>query len=263
LRELSAVWHDKAAGDAALDALDRLSRDGTRPLMTGSRPIEEGTTKSGPLELKIEQLEFSHRGIGCPVFHKLDLSISPGEHVAVMGSSGAGKSTLLALMAGLCLPDGGTVCVIDASGAKLCPEAIRAGTGWVGQMPHIFSASLSANVSLKRPGIGQPEISAALDIARLGTVAKAQRHRPVGDGGSGISGGETLRLAVARAAANIHAGLILADEPTAHLDRGTAADITDSLLALAQGKTLVVATHDPVLAARMDRIIVLDREVQS
>ena len=66
-------------------------------------------------------------------------------------------------------------------------------------------------------------------------------------------GGEALRLAIARAAADPQADLLLVDEPTAHLDAATAADVTERLLMLAQGKTLIVATHDPVLAARLDR----------
>lgn len=76
----------------------------------------------------------------------------------------------------------------------------------------------------------------------------------------GLSGGEALRLAIARAACNRDACIVLADEPTAHLDAETSSEITEGLLALARGRTLVVATHDPRLAARMDRTIVLDPE---
>jgi len=259
LRELSAVWHDKAAGDAALQALDRLAGSGVpsaQPLSSVGRR-EQAT---GPLAVDIEQLRFTHLSGNAPVFRAFDLSIAPGEHVAVMGPSGSGKSTLLALLAGLAAPDSGHVRIAGAAGKMLCLEALRARTGWIGQKPHIFAGSLSANVSLKRKDIGADAIRTALDIARLGSVAAAQGHRPIGDGGRGMSGGEALRLAVARAAANTHAGFILADEPTAHLDRDTADAVTDSLLALAAGKTLVVATHDPVLAARMNRIVRLEAQ---
>ncbi|MGG2474020.1 thiol reductant ABC exporter subunit CydD, partial [Rhizobium sp. BR5] len=83
----------------------------------------------------------------------------------------------------------------------------------------------------------------------------ARRHLQIGDGGYGISGGEAVRLAIARAFADPATQLVLADEPTSHLDRETAALVTDNLLQLAKGRTLIVATHDPVLAARMDRIV--------
>ncbi|WP_412178467.1 thiol reductant ABC exporter subunit CydD [Rhizobium sp. PL01] len=262
LRELSAVWHDKAAGDAAIEALDRLANSGV-PLATQTGSVSLGSENAGPLAVHVEQLGFSHIGSSDPVFTALDLSIAPGEHVAIIGSSGSGKSTLLALLAGLCAPASGAVRIADTAGKPLCLEAVRTRTGWIGQTPHIFAGSLSANVSLKRTGVGVDEISTALNIASLSGVATAQGHRPIGDGGSGISGGEALRLAVARAAVNTQAGLILADEPTAHLDHGTAAEVTESLLALAAGKTLIIATHDPVLATRMDRIIRLDAEEQS
>lgn len=71
----------------------------------------------------------------------------------------------------------------------------------------------------------------------------------------GLSGGETLRLALARAIADPDAALILADEPTAHLDAATAAEVIEALIDAAQGRALLVATHDPRLAARMDRVV--------
>lgn len=77
----------------------------------------------------------------------------------------------------------------------------------------------------------------------------------VGENGIGLSGGEALRLALARIAASDNIALILGDEPTAHLDADTTQEITDNLLTLARNKTLIVATHDLRLAARMDRIV--------
>lgn len=126
---------------------------------------------------------------------------------------------------------------------------------WIGQNPHIFAGSLAANVTLGRSGIDDDTIARALAALRLDHVARARGSAPIGEGGAGISGGEALRLALARIAVTRQAELILADEPTAHLDPVTAGEITDALLRLARGRTLIVATHDPRLAARMDRSI--------
>jgi ATP-binding cassette subfamily C protein CydD len=86
-------------------------------------------------------------------------------------------------------------------------------------------------------------------------VGHATPGASLGEGGLGLSGGELVRLALARAVCAPHAGLLLADEPTAHLDRDTAAGVIDALVALAQGRTLIVATHDLALAARMKRVV--------
>ena len=93
--------------------------------------------------------------------------------------------------------------------------------------------------------------------AALDDVAQAHPGSRLGEGGSGLSGGEAVRLALARVAAHPRAGLLLVDEPTAHLDSETAQRVIAALLHLAVGKTLIVATHDPVLAARLGRVVQL------
>jgi ATP-binding cassette subfamily C protein CydD len=132
---------------------------------------------------------------------------------------------------------------------------------WIGQRPHIFAGTIAGNITLGRPGIPRGDVADALDAARLGKVAAAYGNRPLGEGGIGLSGGEALRLAIARAACNPYLRIILADEPTAHLDAETAAEITESLLSLARGRTLIVATHDPLLAARMHRATRIDADI--
>jgi ATP-binding cassette subfamily C protein CydD len=97
-------------------------------------------------------------------------------------------------------------------------------------------------------------------FASLEAVTQAHPGVTLGEGGYGLSGGEAVRLALARIAVHPHADLLLVDEPTAHLDTETAERVADALVALARGKTLIVATHDPVLAARMDRAVNLGAE---
>lgn len=166
-----------------------------------------------------------------------------------------GKSTLLALMAGLALPEGGSILIGDEKLSAANAPRLRRGIAWIGQHPHIFAGTLTSNVTLGKTDVSKDSVCEALRIVGLGEVAAKRGAAPIGENGVGLSGGEASRLALARVAVDDEAGLILVDEPTAHFDGATAQGIADALIGLAQGRTLIVATHDPVLAARMDRIV--------
>ncbi|MBB2753042.1 UNVERIFIED_ORG: ATP-binding cassette subfamily C protein CydD [Rhizobium aethiopicum] len=258
LRELSAVWHDRAAGEAALQALDALAAGGLP--IRGSADAATAAGTAAPA-IRLENLAFRY-GANEPLIHDgFNLDIASGEHLAFLGASGSGKSTLLSLMAGLAPCTGGRIVIGDVELADETTAALRSGMAWIGQRPHIFAGTVAGNIALGRPGVLRTDVADALDAARLGRVAEAYGGRPLGEGGIGFSGGEALRLAIARAACNSHLGIILADEPTAHLDAATAAEVTESLLSLARGRTLIVATHDPLLAARMHRTIRIDADM--
>ena len=254
LRELAAVWHDRAAGEAAFAALDALGRAGER--LPGGDAVAPSILSAAPA-VHVSGVCYRHAGREAAVLDGLSFAIPAGTATALVGPSGAGKSTLLALLAGLAEPAAGTIEIgghrLDAASAP----ALRAGIAWIGQKPQLFAGSLARNVALGRPEIDRAAVERALGFARLDRVAAARGAAPIGEGGEGFSGGEALRLAIARAAADPAARLILADEPTAHLDAATAAEIGDLLVALGRGRTLVVGTHDPVLAARMDRRFVI------
>lgn len=256
LRELSAAWHDRAAGEAAIEALERLSRD-----RTSFPGAEEGATLPPTVPaapgVRIEGLRYRHPDRSQWTFDNFDLAVAPGEHVALLARSGVGKSTLLALIAGLARPQGGRIMVGDTPMDDANAAALRRHMAWIGQTPHIFAGTLAGNVSLGRPGISSGDVADALGAMGLAHI-RDRTPAAIGESGAGLSGGEALRLALARVAATPEAGLILADEPTAHLDSATASGIAASLLALARGRTLLVATHDPALAALMDRVVRLE-----
>lgn len=263
LRELSAVWHDRAAGEAALDALDNLTADGLLLPDAGTTSNAAAATARAAPTVLIQQLSFAHQGSSTSVFDRLDLQIAAGERVAIMAASGGGKSSLLALIAGLLPLPHGSIIIDGVPLSASSVPGLRKRMAWIGQKPHIFAGSVHANVALRRDDVSATDVAAALKFAELEGVAQARPGIALGEGGGGLSGGEAVRLALARAAADAHADLLLVDEPTAHLDQATAQQVTDALLRLAQDKTMIVATHDPVLAARMDRVILLQAEEQA
>lgn len=245
LRDLSAAWHDKAAADAVMDEVAAHAADTGIPL----------PGKGGEAEPLQGEASLSLRGCRTPSGRVLpDIVISAGERVALIGPSGAGKTSALRLMAGLNLPAQGTVTVAGQTLTAENADAWRARLGWMPQMPHFLTGTLAQNVTLGRAG----DLRAALHRAAVGAVVQALPQglsTRLGETGGGLSGGEARRITLARA---IYASpdVILADEPTADLDAATAEAVTEGLLAQStRGATLVVATHDPVLAARMDRII--------
>ena len=250
LRELAAVWHDKAAGEAGLAGLRDLAAEGV--MVTGAGDAAPAPVHGAPPAVDLHDLCFAHPGEQ-PLFDRLSLHVRAGEHVALLGASGAGKTTLLSLLAGLLPANAGAIRIGGVTLDDASAHAQRQRMAWMGQRPHVFAASVADNITLGRPA--HRDVAQALCLADLDAVSQAQPGTMLGDGGHGLSGGEAVRLALARVAVWPQADLLLVDEPTAHLDSETAERVTTALLALAQGKTMLVATHDPVLTRRLQRTI--------
>tara|TARA_R110002020_G_scaffold183962_2_gene380544 strand:- start:4895 stop:6562 length:1668 start_codon:yes stop_codon:yes gene_type:complete len=250
LRDLSAAWHDKAAALAVAGELAAW-RSGTQPRILGRGAAAEKLAGPARIELHGVTVQTGIHPIRYP-----DITIGAGETVALMGPSGAGKTTLLRLIAGLSEPDEGQITVAGRKLDTQTADAWRARLGWMPQAPHFLNTSLAQNISLDQPG----DLDGALRAAAVEAVVEAlpggnQAH--LGETGGGLSGGEARRITLARAFF-AHPDILLADEPTADLDAATAETVMAGLAAFArQGRTLIVATHDPVLAARMDRTILI------
>lgn len=257
LRDLSAVWHDRAAGEASIDALEKLAE---HPMPIVGKVGSHAATGDAPT-VTLHNIDFGY-GTGGKVLTAFNLDIAAGEHVALLAPSGYGKSTVLALVAGLTAPQTGQIEIGGIGLADDTAEALRSRMSWIGQKPHIFAGSARQNITLGRQADVETT-KAIIDDMALGHVLGVTGNSLIGENGAGISGGEALRLALSRAAVDLNADIILADEPTAHLDQETAKVIADSLLRLAKGKTLIVATHDETLARRMDRIVRLDGSVDN
>ena len=196
-----------------------------------------------------------------PVLRGADLTLHAGEIVALVAPSGAGKSTLLHLAGLLEMPDGGAVFVEGRDAGALADAArtaIRRDTiGFVYQFHHLLGEfSAVENVMLPQMIAGKSrKVATERAMALLASFGLAPRasHLP-----GKLSGGEQQRVAIARALANAPR-VLLADEPTGNLDVGTAAVVFAELLATVrqQNVAALIATHNPELAARMDRTVTL------
>ncbi|MEV5324255.1 ATP-binding cassette domain-containing protein [Nonomuraea sp. NPDC052634] len=192
------------------------------------------------------------RADGRTIISDFTLELFPGERVALMGPSGSGKTTLLTTLSGLLPPAAGRVLVhgvpLDAQ-----PE-LRAELALVFQsygLLSLLTAAENVEVALRAAGIPPPEAMrlTAEALERL-RVAKFADHLV-----EELSGGQQQRVAVARALA-LRPRVLLADEPTAEQDPDHREIVLDELLAAAgQGTTLVIATHDPEVAERCDRVV--------
>jgi lipoprotein-releasing system ATP-binding protein len=214
-----------------------------------------------PLVLKNLVRIYRTEGGDLPVLRGVDLALAAGEIVALVAPSGAGKSTLLHLAGLLEKPDAGAV-LLDGRDAAMLSDGERTGLrrrriGFVYQMHHLLREfSAVENVMLPQMIASVPrrkaEERAMTLLASFGLEARA-RHLP-----GALSGGEQQRVAIARALAN-EPGVLLADEPTGNLDVATASVVFEELLRAARshGLAALIATHNPDLAARMDRQLTL------
>lgn len=209
--------------------------------------------------LRIEALNkhFRAGGEAIDVLVGLDLTLDPGQTLALMGPSGSGKSTLLNIISGLEPWDHGQLALFgqslspgDSRWAGLRRQAIATVFQEANLMPAL---SLADNIRLRASLAGQSRPDVAGWLERLGLTGLAERFPDQ------VSGGQRQRVALAMAFA-MEPRLILADEPTGSLDRHTAEQVADTLFRFRQqtGCPMILATHDPALADRCDHTLTLD-----
>ena len=280
LRLLAAHYHDRAAAKAAIGEIEAqlsspLPRGGRSTLLgrvrgSSSAPSQEKAPSPadfaidlppegrgearGPLGLTLTNLTLRTPDSARVILAGADLAIAPGEHIAIMGPSGIGKSTLLEAIARLRLHEGSIT--LDQRPLDDWPEAeLRGRVTMLGQKPRIFAGSMAHNIGLARPGASIADIRRAAELAHVTGFADALPEgldTRLGEGGLGLSGGQAQRIALARIYLR-DAGLILLDEPTAHLDAELEQAVLDDLRHYARGRTLVISTHSLAVAACMDK----------
>jgi lipoprotein-releasing system ATP-binding protein len=216
---------------------------------------------SDPLVLRDVRRTYRTEAGELPVLRGADLTLRAGEIVALVAPSGAGKSTLLHLAGLLEKPDGGSVFVEGRDAGALADTArtaIRRDTiGFVYQFHHLLG-EFSALENVVLPQMIAGRLRKVAVQRAMGLLSSFGLEARAGQLPGKLSGGEQQRVAIARALANAP-HVLLADEPTGNLDVATASVVFEELLTMVRQEALaaLIATHNPDLAARMDRTVTL------
>ena len=246
LRDLSAAWHDRASAAAVVKEIHDW-REQKRAVIIQPAGSEGGTFSGlNTRSLSVE--------VGETVLQFPDIDIARGSSVAIIGPSGSGKTTYLKSLAGLTNVHSGEVRSGDVVLSQKTIKNWRGRIGWMPQAPSFLNETLRYNVAFDETA----DIWPSLKMARVDSVVSRlpdQDRTCLGENGAGLSGGEARRIMLARAVF-ASPDILIADEPTADLDRETANLIIESLNMLRRsGVTVIVATHDEVLAEHMDQQI--------
>ena len=244
--------------NTALDSIERLFEvPDERRLGASSLP-----TSVRNATLKLEECSFAYPESPVPALDRMNLTIKPGERIALIGRVASGKSTLGRLICGLYQPTDGAFLVNGIDSRQFRPQDLRASFRFVGQDASLFTGSIKDNLSLGAPGIEDERLFEALRMSGADEFLARDDSgfdRAVGEQGRRLSGGQRSFLALARAFVT-PCELLFLDEPTGAMDAQTERQFVDRLKnSLSEHQTLVISTHRPALFELAERIIVLDK----
>ena len=240
LRTFALAYQDRMQAHGAAGPLAALP-----PVPPDAPPLPVRTVAARGITVAFEDVHFTWDKARGPALNGLSFRAPPGETLIVAGPSGAGKSTVMEILLGFVRPDSGRVTLNGADIVTLVPAALARMTAWIGQKPMLFAGTIRENIRFARPEATDEEVAEAARAARVDGFAATLSQgldTVIGEGGYGLSGGQAQRVAIARAFLK-SAPLLLLDEPTAHLDPATEAEVLESLRRLTIGRTVILASH--------------------
>jgi ABC-type multidrug transport system fused ATPase/permease subunit len=245
-------WLDELqVGTASLARLLGVAESDPEPVATPVTPSGAGIEVRGVRFAYVE---------GREVLHGIDLTLEPGERLAIVGPSGAGKSTLGRLLAGVHQPSAGTILVGGAPLGDLPLDRLRAEVALVSQEHHVFIGTVWDNIAMVRPGASEADVRSALAAVHALDWALALPDAlatVVGAGGHSLSAAQSQQIALARLVLADPHTLVL-DEATSLLDPRAARDLERSLAAVLHGRTVVAIAHRLFSAHDADRVAVVE-----
>ncbi len=223
--------------------------------------VVDGGREAPPLRGAVELHDVHHSYIdGVPVLRGIDLSIAPGQMVALVGPTGAGKTTILGLVPRLHDPDAGRVLIDGIDVRELTLRSLRDQIAVVPQDGMLFGGTIRDNIAYGRPEATEDELRAAAEAALVDEFVQRLPDRydtRIGERGVTLSGGQRQRLAIARALVK-DAPIVLLDEPTTGLDTSSEALVLEALERLLADRTALVIAHRLATVRRADAIVVVE-----
>ncbi|WP_026424727.1 ABC transporter ATP-binding protein [Actinokineospora inagensis] len=233
-------------------------RDAEVTITDPQRPKDIPADATGTVDF--EGVRFTYPGADSEILSGVDLSLRPGETVALVGPTGSGKSTLTMLVPRLADVTGGRITVDGVDVRELRLGDLRSVVAMAFEEPVLFSASVRENVALGSPGVSDDEVLAALRIAQAEEFVERLPwglDTRIGEEGLSLSGGQRQRLALARAVVGKPKVLVL-DDPLSALDVHTEAEVERALRSVLSGVTALVVAHRPSTVKLADRVAMLD-----
>lgn len=212
--------------------------------------------------LTLTNVDFSYDGHQ-PALKQINLQARGYQRIGIIGASGSGKSTLINLLGGFLTPQDqpGTIQVNGQSVTHLSQRAWQQSFFYIPQNPYLFHATLAENIAFYQPNAGLSAIGQAADKAGLTAWIKTLPdglNTPIGEGSRGVSGGQAQRIALARALLDDSRKVLLFDEPTAHLDIETEAELKKTIVPVLNDHLVFFATHRLHWINQMDYVLVMD-----